>query len=391
MNSKCKKEAVTDALKRALRNFGNVLGNCLYDKSFVNEVIKIKVQPPKFDKSELHRKPEFEEPQPSTSAASPTIKSEPQSKPISSVPPHMRPQTTTPRTPHAQPQSSYSASTNINTPPPPYNPRNTVAPQNASMHRQLPQPQPQLHSNPKLAPQKKGVTFAEPTTTDADESFAFSDDDAFLAAVDMGEGDMGKPIDYDEGIGGVSSPSDFSISNETSNGPPAGASATHGNPTLEPQSRQSSNPTLNQSTSHLQIQNQNAHRQPSCVPQQQGAVQQPTVLRTINSNHQSNTGSSRLQQQQSNGYQSEGTSSVQNQNQNPPPPPPGRISDQRVTVPKLQSMGSFVFPTGVVCSWITKEFFNVTDREIFPGCTIIISTSSSSTGIPWHLQWYIRP
>jgi DNA repair and recombination protein RAD52 len=29
---KAKKEAVTDAMKRALRNFGNVLGNCLYDK-----------------------------------------------------------------------------------------------------------------------------------------------------------------------------------------------------------------------------------------------------------------------------------------------------------------------------------------------------------------------
>jgi DNA repair and recombination protein RAD52 len=30
----CKKEAVTDALKRTLRNFGNLLGNCLYDKEY---------------------------------------------------------------------------------------------------------------------------------------------------------------------------------------------------------------------------------------------------------------------------------------------------------------------------------------------------------------------
>jgi len=36
---------VTDGLKRALRNFGNVLGNCLYDKSYASEVIKIKVEP----------------------------------------------------------------------------------------------------------------------------------------------------------------------------------------------------------------------------------------------------------------------------------------------------------------------------------------------------------
>ncbi|KZP33750.1 recombination protein Rad52, partial [Athelia psychrophila] len=44
---KCKKEAVTDALKRALRNFGNLMGNCLYDKSYTQEVVKIKVQPAK--------------------------------------------------------------------------------------------------------------------------------------------------------------------------------------------------------------------------------------------------------------------------------------------------------------------------------------------------------
>lgn len=33
---KAKKEAATDAMKRALRNFGNVLGNCLYDKDYLS-------------------------------------------------------------------------------------------------------------------------------------------------------------------------------------------------------------------------------------------------------------------------------------------------------------------------------------------------------------------
>ncbi|KAI0631152.1 Rad52 22 double-strand break repair protein [Trametes polyzona] len=42
---KCKKEAVTDAVKRTLRNFGNLLGNCLYDKAYTQEVVKIKVPP----------------------------------------------------------------------------------------------------------------------------------------------------------------------------------------------------------------------------------------------------------------------------------------------------------------------------------------------------------
>ncbi|KAF8586842.1 recombination protein Rad52, partial [Ramaria rubella] len=42
---KCKKEAVTDGIKRTLRNFGNLLGNCLYDKQYTQEIVKIKVQP----------------------------------------------------------------------------------------------------------------------------------------------------------------------------------------------------------------------------------------------------------------------------------------------------------------------------------------------------------
>lgn len=41
----CKKEAVTDGLKRALRSFGNVLGNCLYDKSYASEIVKVKFEP----------------------------------------------------------------------------------------------------------------------------------------------------------------------------------------------------------------------------------------------------------------------------------------------------------------------------------------------------------
>ena len=42
---KAKKEGTTDALKRALRNFGNMLGNCVYDKDYVARVTKLKVAP----------------------------------------------------------------------------------------------------------------------------------------------------------------------------------------------------------------------------------------------------------------------------------------------------------------------------------------------------------
>lgn len=56
---KAKKEAATDAMKRALRNFGNVLGNCLYDKDYLQKVTKVKVVPSKWDADNLHRHPDY--------------------------------------------------------------------------------------------------------------------------------------------------------------------------------------------------------------------------------------------------------------------------------------------------------------------------------------------
>lgn len=56
---KAKKEATTDALKRALRQFGNALGNCLYDKKYLAKITKIKAPEPIFDESRLHRHPDF--------------------------------------------------------------------------------------------------------------------------------------------------------------------------------------------------------------------------------------------------------------------------------------------------------------------------------------------
>lgn len=56
---KAKKEGTTDALKRALRNFGNVLGNCVYDKSYLAKVTKLKVGAAKWDEGMLHRHSDF--------------------------------------------------------------------------------------------------------------------------------------------------------------------------------------------------------------------------------------------------------------------------------------------------------------------------------------------
>lgn len=52
---RAKKSAVTDALKRSLRGFGNALGNCLYDKDFLSKIDKVKFDPPDFDEGNLFR------------------------------------------------------------------------------------------------------------------------------------------------------------------------------------------------------------------------------------------------------------------------------------------------------------------------------------------------
>ncbi|KAK2591023.1 DNA repair protein rad52 [Conoideocrella luteorostrata] len=57
---KAKKEGTTDGMKRALRSFGNVLGNCIYDADFVKQVTKVRAQPVKrFDQDNLHRHSDF--------------------------------------------------------------------------------------------------------------------------------------------------------------------------------------------------------------------------------------------------------------------------------------------------------------------------------------------
>ncbi|KAJ3292775.1 DNA repair protein rad52 [Borealophlyctis nickersoniae] len=78
---KCKKEAITDAVKRSLKHFGNSVGNCLYDKDYLKKVSRMTVQPSKYDPKDLHRHPSAVDnpPGPSmlpASAVPPAIKSE---------------------------------------------------------------------------------------------------------------------------------------------------------------------------------------------------------------------------------------------------------------------------------------------------------------------------
>ncbi|KAL8704091.1 MAG: hypothetical protein Q9201_002752 [Fulgogasparrea decipioides] len=56
---KAKKQGTTDALKRALRNFGNILGNCFHDRDYMSKVTRMQVAPAKWDPENLHRHPDY--------------------------------------------------------------------------------------------------------------------------------------------------------------------------------------------------------------------------------------------------------------------------------------------------------------------------------------------
>ena len=51
---KARKEAVTDGLKRALKSFGNALGNCLSDKDYVRHVATLPKESRTYDPREAH-------------------------------------------------------------------------------------------------------------------------------------------------------------------------------------------------------------------------------------------------------------------------------------------------------------------------------------------------
>ncbi|TFY63076.1 hypothetical protein EVJ58_g3459 [Rhodofomes roseus] len=286
----CKKEAVTDAIKRSLRNFGNLLGNCLYDKSYTQEVVKMKVPPPKFNKDDLHRRPEFEDSKgtagpssttyttapskPATSfnrSASPvTVKSETTSRMEAilnacntaaqqgqgvapAVPSHIRSgsgqagpvATSTPNvnarssaSPNAGgPNASSSAAaprtgpTVLSNPPqrPPNEPvrgNSPAQPQDRQSNKSYPAPQPQGERRVSFAPQPvastsgsvmpsavtappQAVVSNDVDIPDDTSEFHFnSDDDAFLAEVDLGEDGIGGPLDFDEGVGSVEADDD---------------------------------------------------------------------------------------------------------------------------------------------------------------------------------------
>ncbi|KAJ1311242.1 hypothetical protein OPQ81_009741 [Rhizoctonia solani] len=133
---KCKKEAVTDAIKRTLRNFGNVLGNCLYDKQYVSEIAKIKAPVVKLDQGSLHRRSDLAGPVPNMppreSAPQPTTSSI-RNPPISRPPGNPSPlATSTPITNHTPGRELPTPDTSLVAPAPAVQ----VAPQTTTSNQQ---------------------------------------------------------------------------------------------------------------------------------------------------------------------------------------------------------------------------------------------------------------
>lgn len=103
---KAKKEAVTDALKRALRTFGRLVGNCVYDKKYLATVVKMTPVEQRYNPDEMHRRQDYSAPPPVSQLQSQS-QSQPQAGPstASRAPPskESRPHDDQPQNPYPHP------------------------------------------------------------------------------------------------------------------------------------------------------------------------------------------------------------------------------------------------------------------------------------------------
>ncbi|CAK7894625.1 DNA repair and recombination protein Rad52p [[Candida] anglica] len=197
---KCKKEAFTDGLKRCLRCFGNVLGNCLYDRTIIPKIQKVKLPGAELEPKHFHRDPWVKErmakdaprsmdpPRPQSHQPPP-----PQSQPVSTRPPN------NPQTPSAQSvrtnasMANSATSSNING-------SHVQRPgsggiTSTSAQATVQTPRPPTHST-RTAPTTQSPSRPPqppaPELDDFDDSFVFSDD------IQMEEEDMSQNDGLDE-------------------------------------------------------------------------------------------------------------------------------------------------------------------------------------------------
>jgi len=198
-----------------------------------------------------------------------------------------------------------------------------------------PKPQPNTVAAP---PPPVAVPVQEHIPDDPDESFHFySDDDAFLANVDLGEGDLGQPVlpetDFGRPIGGEDGDSDLGraidldegLSGESTKSSPSDRHHDVERP-MGPQDRSSTSLGM---LSRLLPQNQNPNQQ-QAQPQRVSA-QSSTTSRNLGTGRPPNLAHQR--------------------NENKRPPGPAMVSSNSSSStkrPTTPSMGGFNFPPGVV-------------------------------------------
>lgn len=221
----------------------------------------------KFNTNELYRRPEFAGPKPSLPSelppppalaqrpqagpsnpgptreekppAKPESASEQAEKPMAYIPRHLRPEValSTIQQATAPKEAAQGSSAQRTKEPPlaanrpaPQQPTGLHTPIQTPAQRIAPQTRRHNEQSPlaRQQPQKRRETLAEAAEGEDDspvdlpslggeENYGLnSEDDAFLAAVDLGDGDLGRPIDFEEGIGGVSVVDDSSPDQEQS-------------------------------------------------------------------------------------------------------------------------------------------------------------------------------
>jgi len=183
-----KKEAITDARKRALRMFGNALGNCIYDKQYLKRVKTMKTDEKGFVlEDEPQSKPNGHAPmlqqQPQQPQQSPTLPIQPPSAPVA------KPQSQT----FSRPIATTATTTAVNGPAPVQNQQQKMM---ISQPSAMPVVRAPINSSPPLSLTPHSVTTTSTTTTSSsygnDQFDADFADPDLLAAMDDAENN--KPI-----------------------------------------------------------------------------------------------------------------------------------------------------------------------------------------------------
>ncbi|KAF1800864.1 hypothetical protein FB192DRAFT_1382694 [Mucor lusitanicus] len=102
---KARKAATTDAMKRTLKNFGNALGNCLYDKSYLQGVAQMANPQIKFSPVNLYRHEQFKPKDVAPQLALQQAHQQRVPAPTIRPPPLQLPQTPRPPTPQQPPKA----------------------------------------------------------------------------------------------------------------------------------------------------------------------------------------------------------------------------------------------------------------------------------------------